>query len=103
MASEAWGTKFILVNDVQQPLPPKIFQGGPWIHMATVVRGLREYMCFKHQPSGKIYIEIVNPKNPALLEKITDEVEFEDLHGFLRMHGVLEVGAGKEFKVAKKK
>ena len=101
--SEAFGTKFILVNDIRQILPPKIFGGGPWLHLATVVRGLKEYICIKHQISQKVYIEEVDPTSKFLFKKIEDENEFQDLRRFLEQKAILAVATGKEIKIAKKK
>ena len=55
---KTFGTEFIIVNDVRQRLSNKIFGGGPWLHIATVIRGLKEYLCFKKDiPGGQTYIE----------------------------------------------
>tara|TARA_Y100001938_G_C8072914_1_gene424235 strand:- start:1466 stop:1786 length:321 start_codon:yes stop_codon:yes gene_type:complete len=99
--SNVFGTKFILVNKVQQQLPPKLFGGGPWLHLATVVRGFQEYCCFKHVPSGKIYIEYVDPTLPTLFKVISDDNEFNDLRDFLVEQGVLSFGVGQEMQIAK--
>lgn len=99
--SEAFGTNFILVNDTQQVLNPKVFQNGPWLHIASVVRGLKEYMCFKHIPTDAVYIEEVDPTEPTLFKKIKSENEFNDLQDFLRDKGLLSIGVNREFKVAK--
>jgi len=101
--SDAFGTKFILVNDVIQPLPPKIFGGGPWLHIATVVRGFKEYCCFKHVPTDKVYIEEVDSSSPTLFKLIADKNEWKDLYGFLQQKGILAIVAGKEIKIAKQK
>ena len=76
----------------------KIFGGGPWLHLATVVRGFKEYICFKHVPTDAVYIEEVDPKEPTLFKKIQDDLEFNDLKDFLMSHGVLSIGINKEFK-----
>ena len=53
--------EFILASNIRTPLPPAIFCGGPWTHLATAKRGLREYVCILHEPTQKIYLEeIVN-------------------------------------------
>lgn len=99
--SETFGTKFILVNKVQQQLPPAIFGGGPWLHLATVVRGFKEYCCFKHVPTNKIYIEYVDPTSSTLFKIINDENEFNDLREFLLEQGVLSIGIDQEIQIAK--
>ena len=99
--ADAFGTKFILVNDVLQQLPTNIFGGGPWLHIATVVRGFKEYCCFKHIPTDKVYIEEVDPHTPTLFKHIEDRNEWDDLYGFLQQRGILAISAGKEIKIAK--
>ena len=103
MSKNAFGTKFILVNDIQQPLNPKIFGGGPWIHLATIMRGFKEYICFKHSKTDKVYIEEVLPSEKGLFKQIEDNNEFADLQNFLTAHGILDLGINKEFKIAKPK
>ena len=98
--AEAFGTKFIIVNDVQQTLNPKIFGGGPWLHLVSFVRGLKEYMCFKHIPTDQIYIEQVDPTSSTLFKKIDSQAEFEDAQDFVRQLGHLDLGVDEEFKVA---
>jgi len=100
--TKAFGTKFIIVNDVQQIFPAKIFKGGPWLHIATVVRGLKEYCCFKHTPTDRVYLEEVDPTSPLLFKQISDHSEWNDLYLFLQERGVLAYITGKEIKVAKK-
>ena len=99
--SDAFGTKFILMNDTQQVLNRKIFGGGPWLHIATVVRGFKEYMCFKHIPTDIVYIEELDSKEPGLFKKIESDSEFNDLKDFLMSNGLLTLGLDKEFKIAK--
>ena len=101
--SNAFGTKFIIVNDIQQHLPAKIFGGGPWLHLATVARGFKEYCCFKHVPTDKVYIEEVDPSLPTLFKQIKDVSEWNDLYAFLQERGILAFAAGKEIKIAKPK
>ena len=101
--SNTFGTKFLIVNDIQQMLPPKIFGGGPWLHIATIVRGFKEYCCFKHMPTDKIYIEEVDSSSPTLFKQIKDKNEWNDLYGFLQQKGILAFVKGKEIKIAKPK
>jgi hypothetical protein len=103
MSKKAFSTKFILVNDIQQGLDPRIFGGGPWVHLATIVRGFKEYMCFKHSKTDKVYIEEILPSEKGLLKQIEDTNEFTDLQAFLNIHGILDLGINKEFKIAKPK
>jgi len=101
--SKTFGTKFILVNDVIQSLPDKIFGGGPWLHIATVVRGFKEYCCIKHIPTDKIYIEEVDSSSATIFNYIKDKSEWQDLYDFLQQRGVLAFAVGKEIKIAKQK
>ena len=101
--ANSFGTKFIIVNDIQQPLPTKIFGGGPWLHIVTVVRGFKEYCCIKHIPSDKVYIEQVDPTSPTLFTYIKDQNEWNDLRMFLEQRGILAYGTGREIKIAKQK
>jgi len=101
--SKAFSTKFILVNDIQQALDPNIFGGGPWIHLATVVRGFKEYICFKHSKTDKIYIELVDPTHTTLFKQIDSQTELYDIEKFLQEAGVLKLLPGKEFKLAGQK
>lgn len=101
--SSAFGTDFIIVNDVQQVFPPKVFRNGPWLHIATVVRGFKEYCCFKHVPSDKVYIEEVDPTSQTLFKQIADHNEWNDLRSFLEQKGILAYAVNKEMKIAKQK
>ena len=99
--SSAFGTNFVIVNDVIQKLPPTIFGGGPWLHIATIVRGFKEYCCFRHVPSDKVYIEEVDPTSAILFKQIEDVNEWNDLRQHLEQKGILAFGVGREVKIAK--
>ena len=100
--SKSFGTKFIISNDVVQYLNPKIFGGGPWLHLATLHRGFKEYMCFKHVPTDQTYIEEFDPKNSYPFKKIKNDNEFSDIHAFLKDAGILDIKIGGEIKIARK-
>lgn len=103
---------FMIINDVQQKLNPKIFGGGPWLHLATVKTPPRmlsttfcpekEYLCVKDLSNNKIYIEELDLNYPSLLKKIKDDSLFNDLAEFLTLKGILGIALNKEFKIAKK-
>lgn len=104
--NKAFGHEFIIVNDVIQKLDPKVFQNGPWYHIATVRRGLREYMAFARLKSesknpwkdfhqAEVYIEIIDPHTVAL-SKIEDDAEWEDVVRFLQDAKLLEIGNRRE-------
>lgn len=100
--SKAFGHDFILVNDVRQMLDPKVFRGGPWVHLATVRRGFKEYMAFQKLGSREAYIEEVDAKDPNLLKKIKDDAEWADLYRFLTMKGCMTISEkNKEIKGGK--
>jgi len=99
--SKAFGTKFIVLNDVRQLLDSKVFAGGPWLHLATVSRGLKEYMAFKHYvPGGNIYLEEWD-SSTGQFKEIKSEAEYEDLYRFLWSKGLLlSVCTDMEHKIA---
>lgn len=99
--SDPFGIKFILVNDIRQTLPSTIFGGGRWIHLATIVRGFKEYCCLENEMTGKRYIEEVDNASSLLFKRIEDENEWNDLYQFLLSNGILYTGINKEFKIAK--
>lgn len=96
--SKALGFKFVLVNDVQQMLDPKVFCGGKFLHLATVKRGVKEYIIFRELTTNKTYLEILNPKSPELFERITDDQEWSGLYHWAKAAGLLEMGVNKEYK-----
>tara|TARA_R110002126_G_scaffold9753_1_gene43521 strand:- start:406 stop:744 length:339 start_codon:yes stop_codon:yes gene_type:complete len=108
--NRAFGTDFIILNDVIQPLDTKVFQGGPWEHLATVGRGLRQYMAFRrsnHNPNHargldgyEVWIEIIDPHELALTQ-IEDDTEWLDVANFLKHAKLLEIGVNTEFRIAK--
>jgi len=100
--AKAFGTKFIVLNDVRQVLDSKVFKGGPWLHLATVARGLKEYMAFKHYvPGGHIYIEEWD-SSTGQFKEVKSEAEYEDLYKFLFSKGLLlAICSDREMKIAK--
>lgn len=104
---------FLIVNDIQQILPPDKFGGGPWIHLATVTipprniggkgYAAREFICFKHKINHKTYIEEVDLSSPGIIKRISDDKLWNELAEFLTNKGILAAAAGKEFKIATKK
>ena len=58
------------------------------LHLATIIDGLREYICFAF--GGQIYIEeITGGVGPFRIEE--DQIA-EDIHNFLTEEGVLDAG-----------
>lgn len=94
---KSFGTDFILVNDIRQRF--KDINGTEWLHLGTVKRGLKEYVCFKRPGEKKCYIEEIKSDGFYTIE---DENEFQDLYKFLLTNGVLLIsGVDKEIKMAK--
>jgi hypothetical protein len=89
---EVFGTKFIITNTARQVLNPKIFGGGPWTHLATVVRGFRTYMAFtKVNDPTKTYIEIVDEHSPGVFIRIEDDEEWRDVYMFMKTAGLFSM------------
>ena len=93
---------FIIVNDIRQEINiPSgmsigeafgIRQPDKWIHHATIKRGFKEYIVFRNQRTGQIYLEEVEQHRATLvLHKIQDDNEWQDLHDFCKATGVLNV------------
>lgn len=96
--SKAFGHDFVIVSDVRQMLPANKFLGGPWVHLATVTRGLKEYVAFQKLNSIDVYIEEVDPTDPNLFKQIVDDTEYSDLYYFLLTRGCLAI-AGKDLEL----
>lgn len=96
---------FIIVNDIRQPMDEKSMGSNPagpsrWTHHATIKRGFKEYIIFRHNPTGKIYLEEVETHRATLILKlIEDEQEWQDLHQFAKSAGLLAV-IGTETKTS---
>lgn len=90
---------FVIINDVRQRMALDD-PNGPWIHHATVMRGFKEYIIFRHKLTGKVYLEQVESHRASLvLQLIEDSQEWQDLHDFAKNAGLLSI-AGEEIKVA---
>lgn len=92
----AFGHKFILVNDIRTPLDVMTFRGGPWVHLATVKRGLKEYVAIQHATTGKVYVEEVDEKEPGLFKRIKEDAEWADVYRFLKAAGIFAVDSEKK-------
>ncbi len=95
----AHGTTFLITNDIVQPLNPAIFTNGPWIHIATISRGFKEYMAFRKANENHVFVEEVDNTHPGLLKKIQNEAEWEDVIAFCMETGLLRVGVDSEKKL----
>lgn len=85
---------FILASRNRINLPEHIFKGGPWTHLATVNRSLREYVALLHEPTQKIYIEEISATG-QFYEVEEDELWY-DLVNFLVARGVLGFNKDQE-------
>lgn len=94
--TKALGHDFILVNDVRQRF--KDSAGTEWFHLATVKRGVKEYVAFKRLASKHCYIEEITSTGTFI--QIEDDNEFNDLYQFLLMNGCLVIAdLNKEIKL----
>lgn len=86
---------FILASRARISLPKTTFQGGPWTHLATVKRSLREYVALLHEPTQKIYLEEISATGQFY--EIKEDELWSDLLQFLVSKGVL--GFTKDMEV----
>ena len=85
---------FVLASKIRIDLPEYIFKGGPWTHLATVNRSLREYVALLHQPTQKIYIEEISATGQFY--EIQEDQLWSDLVNFLVAKGVLGFNKDQE-------
>lgn len=95
---------FKVASNVRVQLPQSVFGGGPWTHLATITRGLREYVVLLKQPSlespePKIYLEEISATGQ--FHHIDDESLWRDLVYFATQKGLTSEVAGKEVVFAK--
>lgn len=85
---------FVIASQTRLALPPKIFQGGPWTHLATVNRSLSEYVAVLHEPTQKIYVEQITAT--GRFTQIEDDSLWVDLVNYLVWKGVLGFNKDKD-------
>lgn len=95
---------FKIASSTRIDLPQDTFKGGPWTHLATIMRGLSEYVVLLRQPSidnlePKIYIEQITATGRFV--QIEDESLWKDLVYFATAKGLTSEVAGKEIVVAR--
>jgi len=88
---------FILSSKIRTPLPAEIFHNGPWTHLATVKRGLREYVCILQESTQKIYIEEISVT--GRFHSIDDDSLWNELLQFLFSKGIVGFVKDKEIIV----
>ncbi len=77
---------FKLINSNRFYLPGT---NSRFLHIATVQRSIKEYLCFADTTTSKIYIEeITGGAGPFFIE---DEKEAEAIHNFLTEKGILNM------------
>tara|TARA_B100001059_G_C17387324_1_gene357351 strand:+ start:214 stop:519 length:306 start_codon:yes stop_codon:yes gene_type:complete len=95
---------FKVASNVRIQLPQHTFGGGPWVHLATITRGLREYVVLLKQSSlqdsePRIYLEEISATGQ--FHHIEDESLWRDLVYFATQKGLTSEVAGKEVIFAK--
>lgn len=99
---KAFGLQFKIISDVQQPIKQIKFEDGAAIHIATIKRGVKEYIVFKQQTSNATYIEEVEAHSATFrLNKIEDDQEWQAIALFCRDAGLLSMSGEKKHASAK--
>lgn len=96
--------EFKIASSARINLPEETFKNGPWTHLATITRGLREYVVLLKRPSlldgeSKIYIEEITATGKFL--HIEDEQLWKDIVYFATSKGLTSEVAGKEVVFAR--
>lgn len=83
---------FVILNDVRQKIPCH----SDCIHHATIRRGFKEYVVYRHKGHNTLYFEEVaaNVVNWEL-KLIEDDDEWLDLVAFCKAAKLLEIGEAK--------
>lgn len=90
---KSWGSNFIIVNDVIQPMKRSL-PNGPWMHHATIQRGLDEYILFRQVNTNKMFLEkVVRNQVNIYLEYIDDEMEWQELFTFCKEAGLFSAAS----------
>ena len=95
---------FKVTSSTRINLPEETFKNGPWTHLATITRGLREYVVLLRRPSllspeSKIYIEEITATGKFL--HIEDEQLWKDIVFFATSKGLTSEVANKEIVFAR--
>jgi hypothetical protein len=95
---------FKVASSVRINLPPHIFKGGPWTHLATITRSLSEYVVLLKSPSPedpepRIYLEQITATGRFV--QIEDDSLWNDLVYFATSKGLTGEVAGKEIVIAR--
>ena len=95
---------FKVASSKRISLPQDVFKGGPWTHLATITRGLSEYVVLLRNPSltnsePKIYIEQITPTGRFV--QIEDEALWKDIVFYATSRGLTSEVAGREILIAR--
>lgn len=96
MTTATYG-EFILASSTRISLPTHIFKNGPWVHLATAKRSLREFVCILHEPTQKIYLEEISVTGQ--FHEISDDNLWEELLNFFFSKGIIGFVKDKEIVV----
>jgi hypothetical protein len=78
--------EFKLITNKQIDLPTDVFMNGPWRHLATVTRGLREFVVLLKISTGDIYLEEISATGQFY--HIDDSSLWNELCAFCTAKGV---------------
>jgi len=91
---------FKLASRVRINLPEDKFMNGPWVHLATIMRGLKEYVVLlKNDGSSKIYLEEITAT--GRFQQIEDEDLWRDLLAYVTSKGITAEVSGSEIVIAR--
>jgi hypothetical protein len=94
----SFGTNFVIVSDICQPIEAIKFAEGYAIHHATIKRGLDEYIVFSNPGTNAVYIEKVERKRAKFaLKQILDENEWTDITAFCISTGMMDMTGAKKY------
>ena len=99
----SFGTEFVLISSVRDPLfnLGLATNGRPYIHLATVKRGLKEYVAYLDEKLNRVWIEQIDPVSLKLTQ-IQDDNEWSDLKDFLYASGCLQIGINQDIRASEK-
>ena len=91
---------FKIASNVRINLPTDQFLNGPWVHLATITRGLKEYVVLlKNDGTSNVYLEEITATGH--FKHIEDESLWRDLLFFATSKGLTGEVAGKEIVIAR--
>jgi len=78
--------EFKLISNKQIDLPTNLFLGGPWRHLATINRGLKEFVVLLKISTGDIFLEEISATGQFY--HIDDDSLWNELCAFCSAKGV---------------